>query len=192
MHDGSTGAQISKQEDTIFGGGREMRVRKNLCYYLIPILCLSTVACASLPRNYGGFIPSEEVAKELEGYQVNPDFRYYVSGPDVNPNALMGLDRRYHLDPATLWKEVDMSPPKMKEIVEGMKTKVTTLETVLSGFTLTDNNGRPIGVWYSLLKARTFVQMNANGTVRIDTPPLDTYEDFGGDSRRLAPGRMHR
>ncbi|MHB8910093.1 MAG: hypothetical protein ACYDAA_14570 [Syntrophales bacterium] len=159
---------------------------------LILCLCLSAVACASLFGKYGKFIPSVEVAKELEGYEVNPRYRYYISGPDMNPNALMGLDRKYHLDPATLWREVDMSPPKMEQIVEGMKTKVTEIETVLSGFTLTDDNGRPIGIWYSILNARTFVRMNDDGTVRIDTPPLDTYESFGGDSPRLMPGGMHR
>ncbi len=41
---------------------------------------------------------------------------------------------------------------------------------------MSDNNGRPIGVWYSLLRARTFLRMQENGTVRIDTPDLETYE----------------
>ena len=169
-----------------------MHMRRNCCFYLILILCLSTVACASLFGNYGRFTPSEEVTKELEGYQVNPDFRYYISGPDLNPNALMGLDRKYRLDPSTLWREVvDMSPPKLQKIVEGMKTKVSELQTTLHGFVLSDNNGRPIGVWYSILKARTFLRMNDDGTVRIDTPDLETYEGRGRDSLRdhkVGPG----
>ena len=164
-----------------------MHLLRSCCFYPILVLCVSMAACASLSRNYGRFIPSEEVTKELEGYQVNPDFRYYISGPDLNPNALMGLDRNYHLDPATLWREVDMSPPKMQEIVEGMKTKVSTLRTALHGFTLTDHSGRPIGIWYSILEAKTLVRMNDNGTVRIDTPALDTYES-GGDPERERMG----
>jgi len=173
-----------------------MRLRRSRCYTLILFLCLGTVACpASLLRNYGRINPSEEVTRAFEGYQVNPDFRYYVSGPHVNPNALMGLNRNYRLDPSTLWREVDMSAVKMKEIVEGMHAKVSELQTVLHGFELTDNNGRPIGVWYSILKARTFLQINDDGTVRIDTPPLDTYESRDGDLRRdrdPGPAIMHR
>ncbi len=46
-----------------------------------------------------------------------------------------------------------------------------------------DNNGKPIGVWYSILSAQTFLRMNDDGTVRIDTPDLDTYEKRGGDGR---------
>ncbi len=41
---------------------------------------------------------------------------------------------------------------------------------------MSDDKGRPIGVWYSILTARTFLRMQENGTVRIDTPELDTYE----------------
>ena len=41
---------------------------------------------------------------------------------------------------------------------------------------MSDNKGRPIGVWYSVLWARTFLRMNEDGTGRIDTPELDVYE----------------
>ncbi len=70
-----------------------------------------------------GSIPSKEMTRAFESYQVNADFRYYISGSDLYPNALMGLHRDYRLDPETLWKEVTMTPTKMKEIVENMKTK---------------------------------------------------------------------
>ncbi len=167
-----------------------MWARRTNWFTLIMLLCLGATACTAMFRSYGRFIPSTEVTKELEGYMVNPDFRYYISGPDMNPNALMGLDRTYRIDPETLWREVNMSPPKMREIVEGMKTKVSVRPMVLYGFTLTDNNGRPIGLWYSILEARTFLRMNEDGTVRIDTPDLHTYERAGGDSlhdRDVAP-----
>ena len=161
-----------------------MSLRRNSRFYLILILCLSTAACsASLFRNYGRISPNGEVTRAFEGYQVNPEFRYYISGADLNPNALMGLHRDYRLDPSTLWREVAMSTTKMKEIVEGMKTKARELMIFQYGFEMSDNNGKPIGVWYSILSARTFLRMNDDGTVRIDTPDLDTYEKREGDGR---------
>ena len=160
---------------------------------LVLVLCAGVAACASLFRNYGAINPSNEVTQAFEGYQVNSEFRYYVSGGLTYPNALMGLHKDYRLDPRTLWKEVrGMTTEKMQEIVDHMKTKASQRNMVQFGFEMSDNKGRPIGVWYSLLKARTFLRMNDDGTVRIDTPPLDTYESFGGDSPRLAPGNMHR
>ena len=156
-----------------------MYSRRNVSFCLILILCISTVACASLFGNYGRIESSDEVTQAFEGYQVNPQYRYYVSGPHINPNAIMGLDRDYHLDPSSLWREVDMTPAVLREIVRGMMAQVLGKYTGLYGFNILDDNGRPIGVWYSILKARTFVQIKSDGTIRIDTPPLDLYETRG-------------
>ena len=157
--------------------------------YLFVVLCLVLTACTGqIFRNYGRIDVNGKATDAFERYEVNPDFRYYISGADLNPNALLGLHRRYRLDPGTLWREVDMTPQRMKGIVEGMRTKASEFFQFQYGFEITDNQGRPIGVWYSILEARTFVRMNDDGTVRIDTPDLDTYEklrqdpDGGGSS----------
>ena len=153
--------------------------------YLLIALCLVLTACTGqLFRNYGKIDPSSEVTSAFERYEVNPNFHYYISGADLYPNALMGLDRRYRLDPETLWKEVEMTPERMKQIVEQMKIRAFGFYQHQYGFEITDNGGRPIGVWYSMLEARTFVQVKEDGIVRIDTPDLDTYRDLkrdGGD-----------
>jgi hypothetical protein len=151
---------------------------------LFVALCVALTACTGqIFRNYGGIDPNREVTNAFERYEVNPDFRYYVSGADLNPNAIMGLHREYRLDPETLWREVAMTPERMKGIVKGMRTKASELYQHQYGFEITDNGGRPIGVWYSILKARTFIQVKEDRIVRIDTPDLDTYDELsrGGD-----------
>jgi hypothetical protein len=149
------------------------------------VLCLAVMACTGqLFRNYGRIDQSREVTAAFERYAVNPDFHYYISGADLHPNALMGLDRRYRLDPETLWREVEMTPERMKQIVDQMKVRAFEFYQHQYGFEITDDGGRPIGVWYSMLEARTFVQVKEDGIVRIDTPDLDTYRDLrrdGGD-----------
>lgn len=129
-------------------------------------------------RNYGRINPSNEATRAFESHQVNADYRYYISGSELYPNALMGLHRDYRLDPETLWKEVTMTPKRMKEIVENMKTKAAEYRLFQYGFEMSDDKGRPIGVWYSILTVTTFLRMQENGTVRIDTPELDIYERF--------------
>lgn len=165
-----------------------MNGRRSGCFYLILILmlCLSAAACSgSLFRNYGRINPNGEVTQAFEGYRVNSEFRYYVSGGHLYPNALMGLHRDYQLDPSTLWREAPgMTTAKMKEIVDNMKTKASELQIFQHGFEMSDNKGRPIGVWYSVLWAPTLLRMNEDGTVRIDTPALDTYERLERDSDR--------
>lgn len=156
-----------------------MNLIKNARFYLLLAVCLSTMACTGqFFRNYGRINPSSETTRTFESYHVNTEFHYYISGSDLYPNALMGLHRDYRLDPETLWKEVAMTPERMKEIVEHMKTKAAEYGQFQHGFEMSDDKGRPIGVWYSILTARTFLRMQDNGTVRIDTPDLDTYEKF--------------
>jgi hypothetical protein len=151
--------------------------RKNRIYLYLA-LCLVLMACTgNFLRNYGRIDPNGKVTDAFERYEVNPEFHYYISGSDLFPNALMGLHKGYHLDPETLWKEVVMTPERMKEIVEHMKTKASIYFQHQFGFEITDNGGRPIGVWYSILKARTFVRVNEDKIVRIDTPDLDTYQE---------------
>jgi hypothetical protein len=150
---------------------------------LVLLLSLSAAACASLFPNYGAINPKNEVTKAFEDYRVNSEFRYYASGGLTYPNALMGLHKDYRLDPRTLWRELPgMTTEKMQEIVDHMKTKASKHNMFQFGFEMSDNKGRPIGVWYSVLWARTFLRMNEDGTVRIDTPELDVYERTQGDS----------
>lgn len=155
-----------------------MKTRKCIRVSLLLAICLGVLACAGMFRDYGRFNPSNEVFQAFATYQVNNDFRYYISGPDLYPNALMGLHRSHRLDPRTLWREVQMTPKKMKEIVADMNTM--SISRRLEGFELLDNNDRPIGVWYSLTDIRTFLRIQEDGTVRIDTPALDAHERKAG------------
>ena len=161
-----------------------MNRRRIGCLYLLLMLCLSVAACSgSLFRNYGRINPNGDVTQAFESYRVNNELRYYVSGAHLYPNALMGLNKDYQIDPSTLWREVSgMTTAKMKEIVDNMKTKASEHQMFQYGFEMSDNKGRPIGVWYSVLWARTLLRMNEDGTVRIDTPDLDTYERLERDS----------
>ncbi|MEW6334717.1 MAG: hypothetical protein AB1558_10635 [Thermodesulfobacteriota bacterium] len=144
---------------------------------LILALSLGAAACSgSLFRNYGRIDPAAEVTRAFEGYRVNSEYRYYASGAHHHPNALMGLHRDHRLDPETLWREVPgMTAARMEEIVEGMKTKASQHNMFQYGFAMSDDRGRPVGVWYSILWARTFLRMNEDGMVRIDTPAPDVY-----------------
>ena len=154
-----------------------MRLRRILALSVLLLLCMNVIACSgSLLRNYGRIIPSTEVDRDLEGGVFHPELRYYTSGSDLYPNALIGLHRNYRLHPETLWKEVAMTPGKLREIVGYMKTKAFDYHTFPHGFDLLDTEGKKIGFWYSILTARTYLRFENDGTVMIQTPELETYE----------------
>jgi hypothetical protein len=154
-----------------------MRSRKSFGFFLLLVLCLGVLSCSgSLFRNYGRILPSEEADRDMEGGVVHPEIRYYTSGSDLYPNALMGLHQDYRLDRETLWKEVAMTPGKLREIVGFMKAKAREYGQFPHGFDLIDTGGKKIGFWYSIFTARTFLRFEEDGTVMILTPALETYE----------------
>lgn len=151
-------------------------MNKILVAGVLLLLCLSLAACSgSLFRNYGRIDPSNEATRAFETYRVDDNLRYYISGADLYPNALMGLHRNQRLNPGTLWKPVEMTREKMREIVYHMKAKAAEYSQRPYGFDVIDNRGETIGLWYSLLTARTYIRLEEDGTVTIDTPELETY-----------------
>jgi len=74
-------------------------VKRNSGVYLFLALCVVLTACTGqLFRNYGRIDPNQAVTEAFERYEVNPNLRYYISGSDLFPNALMGLHREYRLE----------------------------------------------------------------------------------------------
>jgi len=156
-------------------------------YGYLLVLVIGFQSCAGLhPRDYGRFLPDQKVADSLDLYQVNPRMNYYISGSDVYPNALLGLDKNYILD-TSLWKGVDTTPYRLKEIVTGMHDRAYMVGQDLFGFTLLDLQGKPVGIWYSILSATTSIRFKEDNHVVVYTPDQDTYtkfEDHGRDGKR--------
>jgi hypothetical protein len=153
-----------------------MGLRRILVVIVLLLLGLNIAGCSgSLFRNYGRIPPNEEVDREIEAGFVRPEIRYYASGPDLYPNALIGLNRDYRLDRETLWKEMAITPEKLREIVWFMKARAFEFRQYPHGFDLVDPEGAKIGFWYSIFTARTFLRFEEDGSVMILTPELDTF-----------------
>ncbi len=160
-----------------------MRSIRIFCFFLLLVACLSTMACSGqLFRNFGRIDINRETTRAFEQCYVDTNHHYYISGSDTYPNAIIGLHRDYRIDPKSLWKKVDMTPDMMQKLVGSMKEKTSQRLLSLYGFELLDPKGKPIGVWYSIQTARTCLQIKADGTVRLDTPDLDTYEQMNGET----------
>lgn len=145
------------------------------------IVCAAFISCAAgktaLTKNWGKIVPDKEVTKSFETYQVSPDFNYYISGSDVYPSAILGLNKAYTLD-STLWKKVELTPANLQVMVTDMKSKARDIGQNQFGSTVLDHQDKQIGVWYSLLTATTQVYMKEDKKVIIYTPDQNTYEKF--------------
>jgi hypothetical protein len=168
----------------VLKGDREMKKHWKIPLYVMCILIVlpSVGYASSLFKNHGKIIPDGNVTKAFETYQINPNYHYYISGSDTYPHAILGLDKAYNLEP-DLWKRVDMTPEKLRELVTDMQSKVMSVNIRLSlkGFALLDDKGKQIGTWYSIITATTSLRMKDDRTVVIVTPDIDTY--FRYDNR---------
>jgi len=124
-------------------------------------------------NHYGELRINADVGKAFESGQVRERLRYYTSGPDGSPHAIMGLDRDWILNDG-LWKPFDMTPMLMKTLVDGMAERGQTLH----GFDMVDHRGQKIGEMFSILGIQTTILMGRDNRVDIETPPVDTYPQF--------------
>ena len=153
------------------------RMSRVFCLAVAGFLCAATfLQAADSPfKNYGEIKPSEEATREFESGKVFPNYRYYISGADLYPDALIGIDKTYTLD-TDLWKEIELTPKKLSEIVGDMQSKGLEVGELVHGFDMLDNQGKKIGIWYSILRARTSLKMLGDNKVMVYTPPLNVWE----------------
>jgi hypothetical protein len=149
---------------------------------VIVILFLHMGCAGALQKNYGSITPDGNVSAAFESYKIDPQLNYYISGSDLYPNALMGLKKTYTLD-SDLWKKIEPAAKDFREIIQYMQKRALDLGQHQFGFAILDDNGKQIGIWYSILSARTSVRMKEENKVVIITPDLDTYEKLERDGR---------
>jgi hypothetical protein len=129
-----------------------------------------------LRERYGALRASESVTRAYEQYQLYPDLNYYISGPDVYPRAVIGIDRRLLLD-SDLWKQRDFDAETFRETVRNMQSMALSTMQMLHGFEIVDQQGRRVGTWFSVLDVRTTIKMLKENRVRVDPPPLPSVKD---------------
>jgi len=125
-------------------------------------------------RRYGKFQPSDEITAAFESFRVEKNKRYYLSGPDNYPHAIIGIEKEWRLE-TDLWKQRDLSEQTMKELVQNMHSRALERNLTLYGFSILDDRDRNIGVWYSIMGLNMTVEIRGEYSVDIHTPPIDTY-----------------
>jgi hypothetical protein len=123
---------------------------------------------------YGELRPSKEVTDAFEIFRIDPGKEYYLSGSDVYPNAIIGIEKSHMLE-TDLWKKKDLTVEGMKELVGNMHSKAMEHMAFLQGFDILDDRGAKIGEWFSLPGMSIVIRMKGEGRVSISTPPLDVY-----------------
>lgn len=127
------------------------------CFLLLlsAALLLSGCVTATSNQNLGqGIKESHEVTSKYRSLTIDPNYRYYYSGTQLNPDAIMGIDKIYTVE-SKFWHQVDLTAEQLDYWVtwgdrqnaeDGFSTRY--LGKYMGAYIL-DPGGKVIGDWYS-------------------------------------------
>lgn len=114
----------------------------------IILLCLVALymsSCAS-QVDRGKLIRASEVADNFESGEILPDHTYYFSGPEAQPDAIIGIHNSYTFDRG-YWKEAGISEDKMR-LWNRIIDNHYRVRQKYYGYRILTPEGKPVGTWY--------------------------------------------
>jgi hypothetical protein len=108
----------------------------------------AALAVACTMANIGSIRTSAEVTRQFESLQINPNYRFWYLNQENNPYGVIGLDREYGFDGGPVWRAVEPDSPTFKKVV-GLVGSFPMPSSMTTGYSISEHQGRPIGVWYS-------------------------------------------
>ena len=154
---------------------------RQLTLLAILIVLLVIIGGCAGSGNYGRLQRSHEAHKIFNSYQVLPDYKYYYSGPEGRPDAIMGVLNEYALQ-TTHWTQIDATEVQLKKLIDWINFHHgTNVRYYPYGFVILDPKGNCLGVWYSIWDWTTVM---VEDDKRIWVFPPATRDPFGnGDDR---------
>jgi hypothetical protein len=138
---------------------------------LVIVLSLAAALVAACTfANVGSVRISPEVTRKFESLQANPGYRYWYLNQENNPYGVIGVDREYAFDGGPVWREVEAGSAVFRKVV-GLVESFPVQGSTTTGYTFSDHQGRPIGVWYSSLGLGITVDAAAKAVSPSTTSP---------------------
>lgn len=159
---------------------RGLKIKPGGASILILLLIL-IIGCAG---NYGRLVRDAETNKIFKSYQILPGHRYYYSGPEGRPDAIMGIHPEYTLE-TTQWMEMDITEARLKKLVDWINFhQRNNTRYYPDGFLILGQDGRQVGIWYSIWDW-TAVLVGADKRVKVFPPAVEDSFGNGGDRKRM-------
>ena len=148
---------------------------------LVLVVIQSTLTgCATTAgKKSSGVITSREATEIWHSYEILPNYHYYISGPETQPNYIIGIDDRYKLT-TEFWIPVDLTPEMLKNWFNYIRPRVGYSQSPFGAF-ITDSKGERIGLWYSVRDWRLTgtASVGENNQVTVTRPAISTARKKG-------------
>lgn len=142
--------------------------------FSLMVMGMMLIGCKT--ADYGTYKVNREVEKLFNSGQVLTDHKYYYTGPNTQPDAVMGIRKSYILDDE-YWDKADDIQKNLKFWAQQMNNKLTA-----TGYDIMAPDGKQIGIYYSPWSTGP-VKMGENNQVIIHLPDKDS------DTRRMRMGK---
>jgi hypothetical protein len=110
------------------------------------IFCaMSMVLLSGCTVKYGSLKGNDEITEIFEKNQIVADQRYYYSGFEAIPNAIVGIHKDYQLI-SSAWKKINLTPTTLNKLIVRMQAAYTPLPR---GAWILGPDGQQLGIWYS-------------------------------------------
>jgi hypothetical protein len=141
-------------------------MKRIMSLFLVTTLAVALAACAG---STGAGLQKDGAAFDsFMGRKVLSGYRYYTTGPENTPDAIVGMKKGYTLA-GDKWTERKMTTELLDSLVKQMNDMYGAVSVGLSGSNILDDTGKPIGVWYSAIST-TQVEMLSPTEVSIEPP----------------------
>jgi hypothetical protein len=121
---------------------------------------------AGCAGNYGSIQFDVDASRTCESGQVLPGYKYYLTGSDTMPDAILGLREASPQGSGDLWRPVPTPPETLPKLVGKMRG---TRNDGPTGSYIADHTGTRIGIWCSYLKPGP-VKILDDGSVIVPLP----------------------
>jgi hypothetical protein len=151
-----------------------------LAVLLFVVIQSTLTGCAATAgKKSPGVVTSREATEIWHSYEILPNYHYYTSGPDTQPNYIIGIDDRYKLM-SEFWKPVDLTPQMLKNWFNYVRPRVGYSQDPFGAF-ITDSKGDRIGLWYSVRDWRLTgtASVGENNQVFVTRPARSTARKKG-------------
>ena len=165
------------------GTASSMPVR-TMCHFGRFVALMGMLMLAACAGSYGRLQPSNDIAKTFERHEILPDHRYYTTGSEALPKAILAVHRSYSLKPG-LWRPRTMTPELLARLVDAM-TDQLGFSPVIMGALITDPEGNAAAAWYSPY-SQTTVRFEPDNVIAVSLPSVRSDPLILDRGRRTRP-----
>jgi hypothetical protein len=146
-------------------------------FWIIVAVWVLLFGCKGTLQNYGSYIPDTDTTRLFESGEPSPLYKYYYSGPESGPTAILGVKQDYILE-ERLWQKIDSKSGVYGKILEDMRNRTLRLGQSLKGYVLYGPDKAPLGIWYSVFDAMPKIHLIGEKMIEVTGPPSDLYERY--------------